>query len=86
MSFDGVVQVAPDSTGKKLDVELVSAGGVDPVQRQRAVLVGASQDCLDRLVVLAETQLAVLRAIAATLRNESNASETEEDHPLDERK
>jgi hypothetical protein len=75
---DSYVQVAPDSTGKLVDMEVVgTAAGL--VYRQRAVMVGDPADALQQLLTLNQQQLAVLRAILATLSGTSNSPVAEED-------
>ena len=64
---DSFVRVAPDSTGKNVDMELVQTSSGTAIQSQRARLVGDSQDFIHQLYLINCQQLAVLRAVLATL-------------------
>lgn len=79
MPGDAYLQVAPDSTGKLVDMELVSTAAGQVLYRQRAILVGESGNALDELLALASAQLAVLRAILATMQQTVPGAATEEE-------
>ena len=74
MSQDSFVQVAPDSTGKQVDMSLVQTA-IGSVQRQRAEIVGDPADALNTLNENIRRLLAVQRALLAFL---SNGEVTEE--------
>lgn len=87
---DSFVQIAPDSTGKRMETALVRTQGADsttgtPIDayRQRAELAGASQDALDQLLALTKRQVALLQAILTNLNSVSNLAVTEEDFPTE---
>lgn len=65
MANDSFVQVAPDSSGKQVDMESLTTGAGAPLYRQRAVLVGDSADVLFQILSVQQRQLAVLRALLA---------------------
>lgn len=69
MLSDAKIIVAPDSTGKSVDMELVQTGAGTSIYQQRARLVGDSQDFLQQLYLLNLQQLAVMRAMLATLQS-----------------
>ena len=77
MANDGQLTVAPDSTGKSVDMEIVSTGAGAAIYRQRALMVGDSADVLFQILSVQQKQLAVLRALLAHF----NMGDT---RPLDE--
>lgn len=66
---DGFVQVAPDSTGKTVDMKLIRTVAGDSIYRQRAELSGSAADAILALDDTARKQLAVLRGILFALTN-----------------
>lgn len=86
---DTFVQVAADSTGKRVEMSLVSSGKADTAgaaidtYRQRAELTGVSQDAVDQLLAINKLQLSTLQAILAVLNGISNFSVQAEDFPPD---
>lgn len=79
MTTDAFVQVAPDSSGKRISMDQgVDAAG-NTTYLQRALLVGDPADALAQLVLMNQQQLAVLRAILRTLTESSNSRITEDD-------
>ena len=79
MAQDAYVQVAVDSTGKKVAMDQgVDAAG-NTVYFQKALLVGDPADALALLAEVNLQQLAVLRAILRVLTEASNARVQEED-------
>lgn len=85
MSTDTFVQVAPDSSGKRVDMGLVDTGAVDStgtvqrVYRQRAEITGDVADALLAVNQTLKQILAVDRAILAVLSSVSNSPVSEED-------
>lgn len=79
MANDSYLQVAPDSTGKKVAMELATDAANNSVYLQRALLVGDPADNLALLFELGQQQLAVLRAILKVLVESGNSRVTEED-------
>lgn len=67
------VQVAVDGAGKKVQMLVTTDGEGNTVYQQCAVLLGDTPDLLYQLVAHAKAQLAVSRAILATLSASSNA-------------
>ena len=86
---DSYVQLAADGSGKKMETTLLDSGVVDTagaeidVHRQRAELVGKSQETLDKLVELGQAQLSCLQAMLAVLNTVSNIGIEAEDFPPD---
>lgn len=79
MTTDAYVQVAIDSTGKKISMDQgVDASG-STVYIQRALLVGDPADQLSQLLEMNQQQLAVLRTILKVLVESTNARVQEED-------
>jgi len=68
---DAVVQVAPDSTGKKVDMELVSTAADPTVYRQRALLVGTPEDAISEIRLLLRQLISIELAILETLQAEN---------------
>lgn len=66
---DAFVQVAPDSTGKQVDMDQTANAAASTVYRQRAVLVGATDSQLDELLIIQRQTLSVLRAILASINS-----------------
>lgn len=66
---DGYVQVAPDSTGKQIDMGQVATSAGDTLYRQRAEIVGDVGAAILELLDTNKTQLAVLRGILFALTN-----------------
>lgn len=79
MANDSYVQVAPDSTGKQVDMELTGTAAGANIYRQRALLVGDPADVMQQLLVNSNANLAVLRAILTVLTVTSNVRISEED-------
>lgn len=74
MSVDGVVQVAPDSTGKKIDNTELTRADDTVVERQRTVLAdeenpgrGGAARVRDGELQVSGRELATLERIAETL-------------------
>jgi hypothetical protein len=86
---DSFVQIAPDSTGKRMETAFIdtplvdSTGAVIDVYRQRAEIVGTVADSLDQLLQLNRTQVQLLQAILSNLNATSNVNAQPEDFPLD---
>jgi hypothetical protein len=76
MPIDSFVQVAPDGSGKQVDMAQTASAAGAIIYRQRAEIVGDAPASLQLLVELSMKQLAVLRAIYSVL---ANSSVTEED-------
>lgn len=82
MTQDAFLQVAPDSTGKRVSMDqTVDATGVT-TYLQRALLVGDPADALATMVELNMHQLAVLRAILKVLTETSNSRVDEDDFSI----
>lgn len=64
---DGYVQVAPDNTGKKIDMGQRQSIAADLVHVQRAEMVGPAAEALKELNEVMKQQLAVMRAILFVL-------------------
>ena len=81
MSLDSYIQVAVDSTGKKvaMDQGLDAAGNT--IYFQKALLIGDPADAIAQNLQIQIQQLAVLRAILAVLTQTSNSQAAEEDFP-----
>jgi len=79
MAQDSYVQVAPDSSGKRIAMDQAVNADGSIVQLQKALLVGTPADALDQILQTDIQILAVLRAILATLAATSNSPVTEED-------
>lgn len=79
MSEEGFVQVAVDSTGKKVRMakRLDLQGNV--VYVQMAVLDEPTDELLSQTLAVQRQQLAVFRAILQVLKETSNSQVTEED-------
>ena len=63
MPYDGYTQVAPDSTGKKIDMDVVSTAAGTTLYREKAILVGETADILQSMFMVQLQQLACLRAL-----------------------
>lgn len=66
---DDYVQVAPNSTGEKVDMGEVRTLSGDTILRQRAELKGSAAEALLSIDATTKLQLAVLRAILFALTN-----------------
>jgi hypothetical protein len=69
MPIDSYVQVAPDGSGKKIDMALTASAAGDTIYRQRAEIVGVNAEVLGELLELSRKQLACLRGILYRLNN-----------------
>ena len=78
MPQDSYIQVAPDGSGKQVDMDQVATAAGAQIYRQRADLVGLSAETLLDLLAVHRAQLKVLRAILASL-NSVSSSFREED-------
>ena len=80
MAQDTYMQVAPDSTGKKVSFEgpLTDAAG-NTTYLQRALLTGDPADAIQQLLCINRQQLAVARAILRVLTDSTNSRVLEED-------
>lgn len=81
MAYDSFVQVAPDSTGKMVDMDLVTTAAGALIYRQRAKIMGEEGDAIVQMLAIQQQTLSVLRAILATLSALSNSPISEEDFP-----
>jgi len=81
MPIDSYVQIAPDSTGKKVDMDQVVSAAGDTIYRQRATLVGETGDILQALLEQQLIQTNILAGIFKVLAS-SNAEYAGVD-PLD---
>jgi hypothetical protein len=79
MAYDAYIQIAPDSTGKKLATDQQTDASGSTVQVQKALLVGDPADALVQLLEINQQQLAVLRAILRVFVETTNARVLEED-------
>jgi hypothetical protein len=79
MAFDSYVQVAPDSSGKKVSMDQAIDAAGNTTYLQRALLIGAPADALDQILETQRQTLAVLRALLAITSAESNSRITAED-------
>jgi hypothetical protein len=75
---DSFVSVAPDGYGKSVDMDQTATAAGPTIYRQRAVLVGLTNEQIDELLTLSRQQLAVLRAILASTNSVTNTV-TEDD-------
>jgi len=80
MAYDDFVQVAPDSTGKQVDMEQVVTGA-GTVRRQRAAIVGDTADALLEIRMLLRQLISIQLAILETVQSESNVNVSPEDFP-----
>ena len=62
---DATLQVAPDSTGKSVDMTLLQTGSGSAIYRERAEMVGDSADILFQTLAVNKNILACLRALLA---------------------
>jgi len=69
MPIETYVQVAPDSTGKKVEMEQGTQADGSTVYRQKAVLVGDPADAILAMRDELKIQTAVLRGILFALTN-----------------
>lgn len=79
MTQDAILQVAPDSTGKKISMEQTVDAAGNTTYLQRALLVGDPADNLAITVELLQQLLAVNRAMLKVLVESSSSRVTEED-------
>lgn len=79
MANDSYVIVAPDSTGKKVQMEVAYDAQLNATYLQKAILVGDPADALQNILATETQILAVLRAILSTLSATSNSPVNEED-------
>jgi hypothetical protein len=63
MPFDGYTQVAPDSTGKKIDMDVVTTAAGATLYREKAILVGETGDVLQQILECNLQQLVLLRTL-----------------------
>lgn len=75
MSGDTFVQVAPDSTGKKINMGATPTLAGSDVVTQRTELVGSIAEALNDLLIETRLQTALLRAILHSF----NSGTSEED-------
>lgn len=80
MAIDTYVQVAPDSTGKQVDMEQVATTAGATLYRQRAVLMGDTPELLWQISKTLSELLAVNRAQLAILAATSNVRIEEDDY------
>lgn len=71
MPYDGFTQVAPDSTGKKIDMDVVSTTAGTTLYREKAILVGETGDTLQALLTEQVEQTRILMAILQVLISSS---------------
>ena len=76
--LEGYLQVAPDSTGKKVVMEQIVLADGTTAYRQVAVFGGESAVILQQLLDTSVQQINCLRAILAVLNNSASTSVTEE--------
>lgn len=76
MPTDAYVQVAPDSTGKQVDMSQVSTAAGATIYRQRAEITGDVADAILAMNATMKLQLAVLRGILFALTNGDVTEET----------
>lgn len=69
MALEGFVQVAPDSTGKKVGMEQVVLSDGTTAYLQKALIVGDAADALLAMSDTMKMQLAVMRGILFALTN-----------------
>lgn len=69
MALEGYVQVAPDSTGKKVGMEQVTLSDGTTAYLQKALIVGDAADALLYIAEQMKIQTAVLRGILFALTN-----------------
>jgi hypothetical protein len=81
VALDDYVQVAPDSSGKLVDMELVTTAAGAAVRRQRAAIVGDTADALLEIRLLLRNLIAIESAILATLQAETNSQIGPDDFP-----
>ena len=80
MSQDAFIQVAPDSTGKLVDMGLVgTTASTGVIYRERAELVGDAADALSQLLDVSKKQLAVFRCLLAHQNCKNNTPFAEDD-------
>jgi hypothetical protein len=72
------IKLAPDSTGKQVVMEQITLLDGTTAYRQVAEFGGITGEQFDELLRLSRSQLAVLRAILASL-NSTNSTVTEDD-------
>jgi hypothetical protein len=63
MPIDSYVQIAPDSTGKKVDMDQVASAAGDTIYQQRATLVGETGNILQALLEQQHIQTNILAGI-----------------------
>lgn len=66
---DGVLQVAPDSTGKKVATDKTLASDGSEIHIQKAEIVGEAANDIAEIKETMKLQLAVLRGILFALTN-----------------
>lgn len=76
---DSYVQIAPDSTGKKMATDAQTDSLGNAVQVQKAMFVGDGADALSQMLEINRQQLACLRALLRCMTDISNSRITEED-------
>lgn len=79
MTTDAYVQVAPDSTGKKIGMDQQTDAGGNVVYLQRALLVGEPADALSQLLEINRLQLAAIRALVRIMSETTNSRADEDD-------
>ena len=75
---DAYLQVAPDSTGKKVDMDQVSTAAGDTIYRQKAEMAGETFRLLESINKQLEIQTRILRVIFNVLAS-SNPEFSEAD-------
>lgn len=75
---DSFVQVAPDSSGKQIDMETVTTAAGPILYQQRARIVGDSAEAIFQILATNQKILAVMRALLA-LQNARNTTPVFED-------
>jgi hypothetical protein len=78
---DAYLQVAPDSTGKTVDMDLVATAAGASIYRERVAIVGFTGEQFDEMLTTQRQVLACLRAILASI-NSPTSSVTEDDFAI----
>jgi rRNA processing protein Krr1/Pno1 len=67
MPLDAFTQLAPDSTGKKVDMDQVATAAGDTLYREKAILVGETGDALQLIAEEMQTHTKILTEIYKVL-------------------